>query len=208
MAGLLFGSNAAPSASLRPLSAPPEPEVPVTAQQPPVSPGPTRRRVVTTGAHLAWSTPVILAASSLPAHGVAVSGAASIVTGQPVFTIPTSHVRVSTVMRNVGTVAPSALTVMVRLTPTQGGLEDRPPTILDDTFSLTDRAVNGDGSQTLLWTKNAPLEPNASTTLRFDFFATPSTSGIRQGNVLVSPSVPPPGSATSNTANYLSTVSA
>ncbi len=167
----------------------------------------TRRQVVTTAGHLAWSTPLIVAASAAPAF--AASGAAAIVTSQPSFTIPTSHVRVTTQIRNQGTVAPASMLVTVQLTPTQGGLQDVDPTVLGTDFILTDRTAGPTaGSQILTFAKTEPQVPPATTTtLRFDFFATSSPGGIKQGNVFVSPSVPVPGTATSNGANYLSTVS-
>lgn len=179
----------------------------MTAQQPPATT--TRRRVVATGAHLAWSTPVILAASSLPAHGVAVSGAAVIATGEPSFTIPPSHVRVSTVMRNTGTVAPASMDVVVQIIPIQGGITNEKPEVQGTEYAFVGDGptINSDGSQTLTFRKLDPqIAPNTFATLRFDFVATPdAVTGFKQGTVTVSPSVPPPGAASPNGNDYLST---
>ena len=180
----------------------------MTPPPPAPSPGTTRRRVVKTGAHLAWSTPVILAASSLPAHGVAASGAPVIVTGEPSFTIPPSHVRASTVLRNTGTVAPSEMTVTIQIVPIQGSLEGRKPTVLGTDFSFMSWSRNVDtGVHTATFRKNDPqIAPGTSTTLRFDFYAIASELDIKQGTVTVSPSVAAPGTATPNGNDYLSTV--
>lgn len=163
----------------------------------------SRRQVVRTAAHAAWTAPLIAAASAAPAFAGTV-GAAAIVTGQPSFTIPTSHIRASTLISNQGVAAPASMMVTVTIAPTAGTLQNVDPRLLSNDFSFVSRTSGPGGSQTLVFSKDSPqIPPGGSTDLRFDFFQDPGAVVGRAGLLTVSPSVPPPSTAASNSNRYL-----
>jgi hypothetical protein len=165
----------------------------------------TRRRVVTTVGHTAWAAPVIVAATAAPAFAGSLPGAAVITTTSPTFTIPPQHVRAAVAFNNSGTAAPASMTITVTITPTQGSLQDVDPEVNSAGYEFVNRVNNVNGSQTLTFTKLDPQIPaGTSSGFSVDFFADPDPiTGATAGNYAVSPSVPPPGSATSSSANYL-----
>ncbi len=164
--------------------------------------GATRRRVVTTAGHLAWSTPVILAAAAAPA--MAASGAAAIACGQPTTTRPNDEIRVSCIISNLGNVAPESMSVTVTLTPLVGTLQQRTPVSNDPSFLYVGRTIQPSGAHVLTFTKVDPqIAPSTSATMRFSFWTTADgTSTLRKGTIDVLPSVPAPGTAAGNANDY------
>lgn len=167
--------------------------------------GPTRRTVVRTAASAAWAAPVIVAATSTPAH--AASGAAVMTTTQPSFTPVFDRIRASCRVANSGTVAPASMTVTVTISPLVGTLRDQDPTLITNgDFAFVSRSTDATtGQQTITYMKlNPQIAPNADAQFTIDFFQDSGAGEIRNGTYTVSPSVPPPGTAAPATEDYLS----
>ncbi|WP_323791294.1 hypothetical protein [Nocardioides sp.] len=158
-----------------------------------------------TGAHLAWSTPVILAASSLPAHGVAASGGVvTMAAGAPSTTRPNDTIRVSCVISNLGTEAPASMDAVVRLTPLVGEIGASDLVSNNTEYEFISQSVGPDRVVTAIFRKLDPqIAPSAPKTLQFSFqsIADP-TSTLRKGTINVLPSVPQPGTGTPGSNDY------
>lgn len=166
----------------------------------------TRRRVVTTAAHAAWTTPVVLAVTGAPATASSLPGGPLLVAGQPTFTPVFSRIRVSTPITNNGTATPTATTVGVILTPVAGTITDRELDVRSAAYALVSRTPGPTpGAQTLSFRKVDPqIAPGGRADLTFDFYAEPAPGDPleqRRGTVTVSPA-PEPGTGTSSTAPY------